>query len=1210
MEKPKQVYFDNSYGDVEPEPLLFDSQSIRKIKVEPVKVVIEKVKKKVSFPTKTESPTVTEGKKVVGLLENLEGKDRLSFNALKDQPQFFSAPVGQGVSNVATQMSITSDSSGLKFANDEETPGNSQYYGTDGTGTKGWFQLTSSGGYVTADISLTNEAIVRGDGGAKGVQTTSVIIDDSNNVSGMTTLTLPNTGLHILDTNATHDLIIAPGSNLTADRTLTFATGDASRTVTISGDATISGTNTGTQTMTLTSDVTGSGTGTFATTLATVNLNVGSFGSSTSIPSITVNGKGLITAISGNAVIAPAGTLTGTELAANVVTSSLTAVGIIVSGKWNADVIELAYGGTNANLMANNGGVVYSSATGLAILASTATAGKILQSGASTTPSWSTSTYPSASGAAGKMLRADGTNNVYSTFTIPDTFAQGDLLLASTANTVIGLAKDTSTTRYLSNQGSNNNANWAQVNLSNGVTSTLGATNGGTGASTVTTGDLLYGSAANVWSKIAIGSNGLFLGVAAGIPSWIGAVDLTNNQTVGGLKTFTSIPVGPSSDPTLDNEFTRKAYVDAAVAGDTQLAASNLGTAVALPANTYNNGSSGVGATLTGNVNGALTVDGVLTTASIRVLVKNEAAKKNNGVYDVTTVGTAGTPYVLTRTTDFDTTAKVTYGSKTFVQFGDTLAATTWTMITAGSITMGTDPIVWTISGSAGAVYTASLGVQKIVNDFQANLLATGAITLSGDKLQIEVDNTTIEINTNALRVKDAGITNAKIANTTIDLTAKVTGILPPANGGTGVNTFGGTNRLLYTSAVNTLSSIVTANDGTLITSGSGVPSVSSTLPAVVQGNITTVGTIGTGTWQGTVVDEVYGGTGQSSVTQGDLLYGSATNTWSKLAKNASSTRYLSNQGTANNPSWSQINLANGVTGTLPAGNGGTGTTGFGDTNTVLFTTSANTLSSITTGNNGILITGGTGIPSISSTLPTAVQGNITSLGTIASGVWNGTKVGLGFGGTGTVLSNPGADTLFGWDNTDASAAFFLLGSGLSYDHGTHTLSASGSGGSGSYLAHCKATSITVELTTTETSINSFSLAGGSLGAGNVLRFTANLSLNGGSADGTFTVRLKYGGTTVGTVVLENHTIADTFYGQLQGFIMGAGTTSSQNASMTGSISNGVIGQSTNRCMWAESNGTATVDTTASQTAELTVQNSSTSISITIRNVVWEILRA
>lgn len=41
-----------------------------------------------------------------------------------------------------------------------------------------------------------------------------------------TVLTVPNTGLHLLDTNATHDLIVAPGSNLTADRTLTITTGD------------------------------------------------------------------------------------------------------------------------------------------------------------------------------------------------------------------------------------------------------------------------------------------------------------------------------------------------------------------------------------------------------------------------------------------------------------------------------------------------------------------------------------------------------------------------------------------------------------------------------------------------------------------------------------------------------------------------------------------------------------------------------------------------------------------------------------------------------------------------------------------------------------------------------------------------------------------------------------------------------------------------
>lgn len=54
-----------------------------------------------------------------------------------------------------------------------------------------------------------------------------------------TGLTFPNTGLHILDTNASHDLILAPGSNITADRTLTLTTGDASRTLTMTGDATL-----------------------------------------------------------------------------------------------------------------------------------------------------------------------------------------------------------------------------------------------------------------------------------------------------------------------------------------------------------------------------------------------------------------------------------------------------------------------------------------------------------------------------------------------------------------------------------------------------------------------------------------------------------------------------------------------------------------------------------------------------------------------------------------------------------------------------------------------------------------------------------------------------------------------------------------------------------------------------------------------------------
>lgn len=81
---------------------------------------------------------------------------------------------------------------------------------------------------------------------------TNLAVGATMSVTGATTLS--NTGLHLLDTDSSHDLIIAPGSNLTADRTLTITTGDADRTLTISASATISGTNTGDVTLSGTPD--------------------------------------------------------------------------------------------------------------------------------------------------------------------------------------------------------------------------------------------------------------------------------------------------------------------------------------------------------------------------------------------------------------------------------------------------------------------------------------------------------------------------------------------------------------------------------------------------------------------------------------------------------------------------------------------------------------------------------------------------------------------------------------------------------------------------------------------------------------------------------------------------------------------------------------------------------------------------------------------
>jgi hypothetical protein len=71
--------------------------------------------------------------------------------------------------------------------------------------------------------------------------------------------------------------------------------------------------------------------------------------------------------------------------------------------------LGLTRGGTNASLTASNGGIIYSTASAMAVLAGTATAGQMLQSGASTTPAWSTTTYP-ATNAVNTLLYASSAN--------------------------------------------------------------------------------------------------------------------------------------------------------------------------------------------------------------------------------------------------------------------------------------------------------------------------------------------------------------------------------------------------------------------------------------------------------------------------------------------------------------------------------------------------------------------------------------------------------------------------------------------------------------------------------------------------------------------------------------------------------------------------------------------------------------------------------
>lgn len=153
-------------------------------------------------------------------------------------------------------------------------------------------------GDVVGPASSTDNAIVRFDGiTGKLLQDSAVLIDDTNNVTGMTTLTLTNTGLHLLDTNASHDLILIPGSDLTADRNFTIVTGDAARTLTLANDFATSGN--------------------FSLTLTTTGAT--------------------------NVTLPTSGTLVNSAV---TTLSSLVSIGTVTTGTWSATTIALNKGGT------------------------------------------------------------------------------------------------------------------------------------------------------------------------------------------------------------------------------------------------------------------------------------------------------------------------------------------------------------------------------------------------------------------------------------------------------------------------------------------------------------------------------------------------------------------------------------------------------------------------------------------------------------------------------------------------------------------------------------------------------------------------------------------------------------------------------------------------------------------------------------------------
>ncbi len=172
-----------------------------------------------------------------------------------------------------------------------------------------------------------------------------------------------------------------------------------------------------------------------------------------------------------------------------------------------------------------------------------------------------------------------------------------------------------------------------------------------------------------------------------------------------GLGTPKGTDVVPAVDTTdfsmaptgTDKKYTRSSELNFTLdaLGLNSIAATLVATTGALTA-TYNNGASGVGATLTNSgAQAAFATDGVTPAAGSRVLVKNQAAPAQNGIYTLTTAGTGATNWVLTRTTDYDQAADIAQFDIVLVNQGATNGGLTFIQTTVGPFTIGTTAITF-----------------------------------------------------------------------------------------------------------------------------------------------------------------------------------------------------------------------------------------------------------------------------------------------------------------------------------------------------------------------------------------------------------------------------------------------------------------------------------------------------------------------------------
>ena len=351
---------------------------------------------------------------------------------------------------------------------------------------------------------------------------------------------------------------------------------------------------------------------------------------------------------------------------------------------------------------------------------------------------------PDGDGSAGQFLKTDGSGN----------------LDFATVNQFINLAGDTGTDTY-------NTAETLTFAGTGGMATTV-TDNTVTIAATALTNANLSGSAAIANANIAnpnvtIGSTQVDLGSTvtgfAGLTSLavdnitIDGNDISTTNSNGDL-TITPNGTGTITVPSgyedragfTTQSLANKAYVDQVAQGLDTKPSCRVATTANLSA-TYSNGTAGVGATLTNSgTQAALSIDGITMVAADRVLVKDQSTAAQNGIYVVTNIGSGSTNWILTRATPEDQPAELTGGSFVFVEEGTANGDNGYVFTHTGSPTFGTTALDVAQFSGAGQI------------------TAGAALTKTGNQLDVAVDDSSIEVSSDAVRVKALGITNAMLA--------------------------------------------------------------------------------------------------------------------------------------------------------------------------------------------------------------------------------------------------------------------------------------------------------------------------------------------------------------------------------------------------------------------------------------------------------------